>query len=105
MSDPLLEAALALLTEIAKSPASVDPERLRWKATEFLHRNGHGAFPSGYRLIHPSSGTVEDWSLDQILEEINRDHSDDFSPYTATDDVREGLREWTEWRVIDDNTP
>mgnify|MGYP006419812687 CR=1 FL=1 len=40
-------------------------------------------------------------SLKEILEEINRDRSDDWQSYDETD-WREGLREFTTWELIDE---
>jgi len=37
------------------------------------------------------------WTLDEVLEEINRDHSEDWTDYDETD-WREG---WNEWVVGD----
>ena len=35
------------------------------------------------------------WSLDQVLEEINRDRSSSWTPYTA-DDWLDGWKHWVE---------
>lgn len=40
-------------------------------------------------------------SLAEILEEINRDRSDDWVEYD-TDDWREGLYEFTSWEIVED---
>ena len=39
-------------------------------------------------------------TLKEILEEINRDRSDEWTDYNRLD-WREGLREWTEWELIE----
>ncbi len=41
------------------------------------------------------TGEIEQWPIDVVLEEINRDHSDDFIPYTKENWV-EGWDEWME---------
>ena len=38
---------------------------------------------------------IELWSLEKILEEINRDHSDEYTPYDEND-WRKGWYEWVE---------
>lgn len=42
-----------------------------------------------------TSGEVEKWTIDQVLEEINRDHSDEYTPYDESD-WEEGWKEWVE---------
>ena len=39
------------------------------------------------------------WSMSEVLEEINRDRSEDWTPYDETD-WREGLSEFTEFDLI-----
>jgi len=39
------------------------------------------------------TSTISDWSMDDILSEINRDHSEDWTDYDETD-WRDGWREW-----------
>lgn len=46
-----------------------------------------------YKIKVIETGEVQDWTLPQILEEINRDHSDEWSAYDESD-WREGWREW-----------
>lgn len=41
------------------------------------------------------SGEVMRWTLTDILNEINRDRSDDWTPYNASD-WREGWDQWCE---------
>ena len=40
------------------------------------------------------AGKVLHWTMSQILEEINKDHSDQWTNYDASD-WQEGLNEWT----------
>lgn len=101
----LMAAAPALLhalREVVEDSGVAEP--VRWKILEEVERAGVSWRPrdTSYRVIHRTSGTVEDWTEFQVLSEINRDHSEDFSPYVPGDNWREGLREWTEWRAIDD---
>jgi len=42
-----------------------------------------------------STGKIMDWTIEQILEEINRDRSEGWTPYNK-DDWREGWLEWCE---------
>lgn len=39
------------------------------------------------------TGEIKQWTLERILEEINRDHSDKWTPYDETD-WEEGWNEW-----------
>lgn len=39
------------------------------------------------------------WSMAEVLEEINRDRSEDWTPYNETD-WREGLDEFTEFDLV-----
>lgn len=45
------------------------------------------------------AGKVLHWTMEQILNEINRDRSDDWTAYNETD-WREGLTEWTWFEPI-----
>mgnify|MGYP000486364344 FL=1 len=38
---------------------------------------------------------IEEWTLEDILEEINRDRSNEWTPYDETD-WKEGWNEWVE---------
>ena len=49
-----------------------------------------------YTILEIETGRIFYWSMDEILEEINRDHSDDFTPYDESD----WLEGWYEW--VDD---
>jgi len=40
-------------------------------------------------------GEPREWTIDEILEEINRDHSDEWSDYNKSDWL-EGWMEWVE---------
>jgi len=42
-----------------------------------------------------STNKVHEWSLKDVLHEINRDHSDGWTNYTASD-WKEGWNEWVE---------
>ena len=42
-----------------------------------------------------ATGEIEDWTMSQILDEINRDHSEEWSAYTA-EDWQEGWMEWVD---------
>lgn len=44
-------------------------------------------------VLNVQTGKKENWTMRQVLAEINRDHSDEFIPY-AESDWREG---WVEW--------
>ena len=48
-----------------------------------------------YELTEIETGRKFVWPLNQILEEINRDHSDNYSAYDETDWL-EGWNEWCE---------
>jgi hypothetical protein len=48
-----------------------------------------------HKLRDLSSGETIYWTLEQIIEDINRDRSEDWIPYTK-DDWREGWQEWCE---------
>ena len=41
------------------------------------------------------TGKVITWTLNQVLEEINRDRSEDWTDYDASD-WREGWRDWVQ---------
>ena len=45
------------------------------------------------------AGKVLHWTMLQILEEINKDHSDQWTNYDASD-WQEGLNEWTWFELI-----
>ena len=42
---------------------------------------------------YPPKWEVQTWDIKQVLEEINRDHSDEFTDYDETD-WKEGWEEW-----------
>lgn len=48
----------------------------------------------------PEAGKIEFWTLEKILEEINRDRSAHWTDYDETD-WREGLDEWTEYEPVE----
>ena len=42
---------------------------------------------------YPPKWEVQTWDMKQVLEEINRDHSDEFTDYDEND-WKEGWEEW-----------
>lgn len=48
-----------------------------------------------YKVKNLETNQIEDWSIEQILDEINRDHSTEFTHHTE-DDWEEGWEEWVE---------
>lgn len=53
-----------------------------------------------YKLRHTVTGEIVIWSLDEILENINRDRSELWEDYNE-EDWQEGLEHFTEWELID----
>lgn len=53
-----------------------------------------------YKLRHTATGEIVIWSLDEILENINRDRSELWEDYNE-EDWQEGLEHFTEWELID----
>ena len=53
-----------------------------------------------YKLLDVEDGSVYNMTLPMILEEINRDRSDEWTNYDETD-WREGLAEFTTYEVIE----
>jgi hypothetical protein len=49
------------------------------------------------------AGKVLEWTMPQILEEINKDHSDQWTNYDASD-WQEGLNEWTWYEPVEEKT-
>lgn len=47
----------------------------------------------------PKVGRIEYWPMAKILDEINGDRSENWTPYTE-EDWQEGLDEWTEWEPV-----
>lgn len=52
-----------------------------------------------YILYAAEYDEVVYWTIPEILKEVNRDHSAEFTDYDAMD-WREGVKEWTEYTVI-----
>lgn len=52
-----------------------------------------------YRLRNLFDDQIVEWSLEEILHEINRDRSEGWQDYDAND-WREGLAEFTEWELV-----
>ena len=50
-------------------------------------------------IDHDNNGKVSYWTLSEILAEINRDRSDEWTPYDETD-WREGLEQWTNLEYV-----
>ena len=48
-----------------------------------------------YKVKEIESGKVSEWTLSDILDEINRDRSNQWTPYDETD-WREGWENWVE---------
>jgi hypothetical protein len=48
-----------------------------------------------YKIKDTESGKIHLWSVDQIVEEINRDRSEAWKPYNQTD-WKEGWNHWVE---------
>lgn len=46
-----------------------------------------------------SDGKIHKWSVEQILREVNRGRSSEWTPYDAKD-WKEGLEEFTEFKLI-----
>ncbi len=53
-----------------------------------------------YKIRDVEDGSVYNMTLPMILEEINRDRSDEWTNYDETD-WREGLAEFTTYEVIE----
>lgn len=54
-----------------------------------------------FKVFHIETKVVEMWTLSMILLEINRDRSQDWTPYDETDWM-EGLEHCTEYRLIEE---
>ena len=52
-----------------------------------------------YRIQDTTDGRVYEWTLAEILENINRDRSNEWTDYNK-DDWQEGLEEFTEYTFI-----
>ena len=52
-----------------------------------------------YTLHDRDTNELVSWTVKQILEDINRDRSEEWTDYDETD-WREGLTEFTEWEVL-----
>jgi len=48
-----------------------------------------------YKVKDLDTGIIHAWTFDQVLAEINRDHSDEWLEYNKTD-WKEGWRNWVE---------
>lgn len=48
-----------------------------------------------YKIKDVVTGEIKTWTIDQILHEINRDHSSEWQDYNE-DDWLEGWEEWVE---------
>ena len=49
-----------------------------------------------YKIKNIETGTIEEWSVSRVLEEINRDRSPEWTPYDETDDLVEAWSHWVE---------
>jgi hypothetical protein len=54
-----------------------------------------------FKLYNTETGEYLDMTLPQILEEINRDRSEEWTDYDASD-WQEGISEFTEWELVED---
>jgi hypothetical protein len=54
-----------------------------------------------YKLRYIPTGQIEEWTLDQILEEINRDRSDDWQAYDKNDWFEAVKDRWIEYELVD----
>ena len=52
-----------------------------------------------YKIKDLHTGEIHAWTLSQVLEEINRDTSEEWTPYDATD-WKEGWIAWAEGDVF-----
>ena len=55
---------------------------------------------SKYKVKCLETGTIYCFTVDDILDEINRDRSENFTPYTV-EDWREGWSEWCEGDIYE----
>lgn len=55
-----------------------------------------------YKLLDENNGTVSEWTLPEILAEINKDRSDGWTDYNCSD-WREGLEQFTCYSLVNDN--
>ena len=55
-----------------------------------------------YKIRDVEDGSIYTMTLPMILEEINRDRSEDWTKYDGTD-WREGLAEFTTYEVLEDD--
>ena len=56
-----------------------------------------------YRNQYSDGNKIYYWTIKEILEEINRDRSDEWTDYDETD-WQEGLEEFTEFELVDPTT-
>tara|TARA_R100000005_G_C4795322_1_gene89926 strand:- start:233 stop:418 length:186 start_codon:yes stop_codon:yes gene_type:complete len=54
-----------------------------------------------YILINTTNGSTSHWTLPEILQEINRDRSEEWTNYDCSD-WREGLEQFTEYRLLNE---
>lgn len=52
-----------------------------------------------YKLKNVETGEEVEWTLDAILENINRDRSEGWEDYNEND-WEEGLHDFTEWELV-----
>ena len=60
-----------------------------------LINNKRKEYTMKYKVKDVESGKIHLWSVDQIVEEINRDRSGTWKPYNRTD-WKEGWNHWVE---------
>ena len=49
-----------------------------------------------YKILNLTTGVTEEWTIKQVLAEINRDRSDEWTAYDETDDVAKAWETWVE---------
>ena len=52
-----------------------------------------------YKVINKVTGQLQIMTLEMIIEEINRDRSEEWTDYDETD-WREGLEEFTDYEIV-----
>lgn len=56
-----------------------------------------------YTLLDRNNGAVSEWTLTEILAEINRDRSNEWTEYNCSD-WREGLEQFTCYSLVTDES-
>lgn len=53
-----------------------------------------------YKVRDTTNGDIYYWTVEEILEEINMDRSEEWTDYDETD-WQEGLKEWTDFELLE----